>query len=242
MYTSLLGWKAGWSEPTRPTQSQIHSTGDMCMLRLAEWRYCETIGLGDLFWIKGGGTCHSSCNINRPIPAVQLAKSDRKALTRRAAGHPSKVINRIYTCKVAYIRGLTVITFLPRPHVSVILLSASHRRLLHTGSLMHLSRWVTTPLDPGARQMPERWVVEHFPEVMWLLQNYIPAIRWWLSNGVTLSWIIKVVRVLEVSQRMPQMVTSRSCCKGSDSKNEICLVQLDNLQTQSIFSSNLTGH
>lgn len=194
----------------------------------------EKLGLGDFFWIKGGGTCHSSYNINRPIPAVQLAESDWKDLTQRAAGHPSKVINRIYTCKVAYIRGLTVITFSPSPHVSVILLSASHRRLLHTGSLMHLSRWVKTQLDPGARQMPERWVVENFPEVMWLLQNYIPAVLSWLSNGVTLSWIIKVARVLEVSQRMPQMVTSRSCLKSSHFKNEICLIQLNNLQIQSI--------
>lgn len=35
------------------------------------------------------------------------------------------------------------------------------------------------------------------------------------------------------------MVTSRSCCKGSGFKNEICLIQLNNLQIQSIGSIGL---
>lgn len=91
-----------------------------------------------------------------PIPAAQQAERNRKDLIQRAAGHQSKVINGIYTCRVAYITGLTVITFSSRPQDSVILLSASHRQLLRTGSLMHLRRRVTLQLDPRARQMPER--------------------------------------------------------------------------------------
>lgn len=170
-----------------------------------------------------------------PIPAAQQAERNRKDLIQRAAGHQSKVINGIYTCRVAYITGLTVITFSPRPQDSVILLSASHRQLLRTGSLMHLRRRVTLQLDPRARQMPERWAVEDFPSVMWLLRNYIPAVLSWLSNGVALSWIIKAVHVLEVFQRMPQMVTLHSCWIGSDFHKDFWLVPLNNLQIWGIF-------